>query len=170
MHFGNAHGTCLKIGIEFTSRFWEREGLFGGKTVTDLPIRSTYYPSHGLGTPGRAALLASYTWEDDALPWDSITQEERIYFALKNLATIHGDQIYREFVTGTSYSWAQDPFACGALALFKPGQRAALHPYTATPEGRVHFAGEHTTLTHGWIQGAIESGIRVAFAVNDLPK
>jgi monoamine oxidase len=34
----------------------------------------------------------------------------------------------------------------------------------------VHFAGEHTSLTHGWIQGAIESGIRVANEVNDLPK
>ncbi|MFC4768580.1 flavin monoamine oxidase family protein [Effusibacillus consociatus] len=31
-----------KIAIEFKSRFWEREGLMGGKTVTDLPIRFTY--------------------------------------------------------------------------------------------------------------------------------
>ncbi len=162
--------TATKIGMEFSSRFWEREGLFGGKTITDLPIRSTYYPSHGLGTPGPAALLASYTWQDDALPWDGLSQEERIYFALRNLATIHGDHIYREFVTGTSYSWSQDPFACGAVAFFRPGQRVWVHPHIATPEGRVFFAGEHTTLTHGWIQGAIESGIRVAYDVNDLPR
>ncbi|MDF2680782.1 MAG: amine oxidase [Brevibacillus sp.] len=161
--------TATKIGIEFGRKFWEREGLFGGKTITDLPIRSTYYPSHGSGTSGPAAVLASYTWADDAMPWDGITQEERIYFALRNLAAIHGDHIYRDFVTGTSYSWAQDPYACGALAFFKPGQRSAIHPYIQVPEGRVHFAGEHTTLTHGWIQGAIESGIRVAFEVSDLP-
>ncbi|MFY0545992.1 flavin monoamine oxidase family protein [Brevibacillus sp. H7] len=162
--------TATKIGIQFSSRFWEREGLYGGKTITDLPIRSTYYPSHGLGTPGPAAILASYTWQEDSMPWDGLTQEERIYFSLKNLATIHGDQVYREFQTGTSYSWGQDPFACGAVSFFRPGQRIALHPYIATPEGRVHFAGEHTTLTHGWIQGAIESGIRVAFEVNELPR
>ena len=28
------------------------------------------------------------------------------------------------------------------------------------PEGRVHFAGEHASLTHTWIQGALESGLR----------
>ncbi|WP_212958983.1 FAD-dependent oxidoreductase, partial [Bacillus sanguinis] len=27
--------------------------------------------------------------------------------------------------------------------------------------------GDHTTLYHGWIQGAIESGIRVAVEVNE---
>ncbi|WP_342750867.1 FAD-dependent oxidoreductase [Bacillus fungorum] len=37
-------------------------------------------------------------------------------------------------------------------------------PFSA---GKVHFAGEHTTLTHGWMQGAIESGIRVAYEVNE---
>jgi len=161
---------ATKIGIKFRSRFWEQQGLHGGKTMTDLPIRSAYYPSHGLGTAGPAAMLASYSWEDDTMPWDGLSQEQRIYFALRNLATIHGDQVYREFVTGASYSWTLDPLACGAVTFFKPGQQSALYPYIPTPEGKVHFAGEHTTLTHGWIQGAIESGIRVALEVNDLPK
>lgn len=161
---------ATKIGIAFHNRFWEKEGLYGGKTRTDLPIKAAYYPSHGLGATGEAALLASYTWGDDAMPWDGLPREERIYFALKNLAAIHGNQVYREFVTGASYSWSQDPFACGAVTFFKPGQQVALSPYIGAPEGRVHFAGEHTTDTHGWIQGAIESGIRVALEVNDLPK
>jgi monoamine oxidase len=29
-------------------------------------------------------------------------------------------------------------------------------------EGRVHFAGEHTSVWAGWMQGAIESGKRAA--------
>jgi monoamine oxidase len=36
------------------------------------------------------------------------------------------------------------------------------------PEGRLHFAGEHTTLRHAWIEGAIESGLRVAVEVNEM--
>ncbi|WP_380023762.1 flavin monoamine oxidase family protein [Effusibacillus consociatus] len=159
-----------KIGIEFKSRFWERAGQLGGRTVTDLPIRFTYYPSYGIGSPGPAVILASYTLGDDVMPWDGLPNEERIRYALKNLAVIHGDQIYREFVRGTSFSWAQNPYSCGEWAMFKPGQQTELHPFIAAPEGRVHFAGEHTTLTHGWMQGAIESGIRVAFEVNDLPR
>jgi hypothetical protein len=30
------------------------------------------------------------------------------------------------------------------------------------PEGRIHFAGDFTTLKTGWVEGAIESGLRAA--------
>lgn len=28
------------------------------------------------------------------------------------------------------------------------------------PEGRIHFAGEHLSRFQGWMQGALESGLR----------
>jgi monoamine oxidase len=34
------------------------------------------------------------------------------------------------------------------------------------PEERIHFAGEHASLAHAWIQGASESGLRAAGGVN----
>jgi len=161
---------ATKIGIEFKSRFWERHEQYGGKSITDLPIRFTYYPSQGIGSNGPAVVLASYTWADEALTWDGLSNEDRVQYALRNLAEIYGDQVYSEFVVGTSFSWVDNPYSTGALATFETGQEHELFPHIATPEGRVHFAGEHTTLTHGWMQGAIESGIRVALEVNDLPK
>ncbi|MED2186010.1 flavin monoamine oxidase family protein [Bacillus wiedmannii] len=159
-----------KIAIEFKSRFWERAGQHGGKSITDLPIRFTYYPSYGIGTHGHAVVLASYTWADEALTWDSLSEGERIQYALMNLAEIYGHQVYSEFVSGSSFSWSQNPYSVGAFTAFEPGQELELYPYMITPEGKVHFAGEHTTLTHGWMQGAIESGIRVAYEVNNLSK
>jgi monoamine oxidase len=161
---------ATKIAIEFKSRFWEKEGQLGGKTITDLPIRFTFLPSHGIGTNGPAIVLASYTWADEALTWDSQPEDERIHYALKNLAEIYGNQVYAQFAAGASYSWGQNPYSCGGFTFFEPGQETELYPNILAPEGRVHFAGEHTSLTHGWIQGAIESGIRVAYEVNDLPK
>jgi monoamine oxidase len=159
-----------KIAIEFKSRFWEKAGQRGGKSITELPIRFTYYPSYGIGTNGPAVIIASYTWADEALTLESLTQRELIQYALMNLAEIFGHQVYSEFVTGASFSWSKNPYSCGAFTSFEPGQDRELYPYVSKPEGRVHFAGEHTGLTHGWIQGAIESGIRVADEVNDLPK
>lgn len=159
-----------KIGIEFKSRFWEKEGQKGGKSITDLPIRFTYYPSHGIGTPGPAVIIASYIWADEALTLESLPEKEQIQYALMNLSEIYGPQVYSEFVSGTSFSWSKNPYSCGAFTSFEPGQDLELYPYISTPEGRVHFAGEHTSLTHGWIQGAIESGIRVAYEVNDFPR
>ncbi len=161
--------TSIKIGLQFKSRFWEEQGIQGGQTVSDLPIRFSYYPSHGIGKNESGIIIANYNWEDDAIPWDSLNEENRIQQALENLATIHGQQVYDEFVTGVSYSWAQNPYSGGAFALFKPEQETELSRSLSSPEGRVHFAGEHTSLPHGWIQAAIESGIRVAHEVNDLP-
>jgi monoamine oxidase len=40
--------------------------------------------------------------------------------------------------------------------------------HVARPEGRIHFAGEHDSVwIDGWMQGALESGNRVAREVND---
>ena len=143
--------------------------MFGGQTVTDLPIRFSYYPSFRNIKADTGIILASYTWEDDSIPWDRLTEEDRIQQALENLAVIHGNAVFEEFLTGTSYSWALNPFSGGAFTLFKPEQETELFPYLATPEGRVHFAGAQTAHPHGWIQAAIESGIRVAHEVNELP-
>lgn len=157
-----------KIGIQFKHPFWEAEGLFGGQTVTDLPIRYVQYPSHQLGQKRPGVILASYTWEDDAIPWDSLRAEERLEYAMRNLSAIHGNRVYGDFLSGASHSWLRHPYSGGAFAMFKPEQATELSPHLSKPEGRIHFAGEHTSSTHAWIQSAIESGIRVAHEVNDF--
>ncbi|GAA3315544.1 hypothetical protein GCM10020331_010660 [Ectobacillus funiculus] len=59
--------------------------MYGGQTVTDLPIKYVQYPSHGLGTQGSGVILGSYTWEDDAIPWDSLNQDSRLEFVFKKI-------------------------------------------------------------------------------------
>jgi monoamine oxidase len=34
------------------------------------------------------------------------------------------------------------------------------------PEGRIHFAGEHLSRVQGWMQGALESGLRAVQEVH----
>ncbi|MGG0773746.1 flavin monoamine oxidase family protein [Bacillus rugosus] len=161
--------SATKIGIEFKSRFWEKAGQRGGKSITDLPIRFSYYPSTGIGANGHAVVLASYTWADEALMWDSLSEGERIQYTLLNLSEIYGDIVRSEFVSGASFSWSQNPYSAGAFTAFEPGQELELYPYIPVPEGRIHFAGEHVSLTHAWMQGAIESGIRAAYEISRLP-
>ncbi|OYD07210.1 flavin monoamine oxidase family protein [Paludifilum halophilum] len=160
---------ATKIGIQFKNRFWEKEGMYGGKTITDNPTRFTYYPSHGFGEQ-EGVVLASYTWEDDALLWNSLSQEDQVHQALNIMATYHGEDIKRQFVTGSAQNWVQNPYSGGAFAMFKPEHEKELFPYILAPEGRVHFAGEHASTSRTWIQGAVESGIRVACETNNRPK
>ncbi|MGH2453103.1 MAG: flavin monoamine oxidase family protein [bacterium] len=162
------YDASAKIFFQCRTRFWEEdEGIFGGGSVTDLPIRNLYYPEHGRDT-GRGVLLASYTWSEDAHRWGSLAPEDRIVQALENVAHIH-PQVLETFEFGTSKMWHHDEFAGGAFALFDPGQQTLLHDAIIAPEGRIHFAGEHASLTHAWIQGAIESGLRAAHEVHQAP-
>ena len=159
------YDASAKIFLQFRRRFWEEdEGIVGGGTVTDLPIRNVFYPEHGRET-GRGVMLASYTWSEDAQRWGSLGDDERLAQALEDLAVIH-PQALAEYEVGASKMWHDDPHAGGAFALFEPGQQSLLHDHIVAPEGRVYFAGEHASLAHAWIQGAIESGLSAAAAIN----
>jgi monoamine oxidase len=159
------YDASAKILMQFRRRFWEEDdGIFGGGSFTDLPIRVVFYPDHARET-GRGVVLASYTWSEDAQRWGSLAPAERVTQALENLLKLH-PQAAEEFEAGASKMWHDDEFAGGAFALFDPGQQTLLHNLIAAPEGRVHFAGEHTSLCHAWIQGAIESGLRAAREVH----
>jgi monoamine oxidase len=163
------YNPSTKILLQVRRRIWEREGIAGGATVTDLPVRRVVYPSHPpVDGDERGILLASYTWGQDAARWGALTPSERIDYAIRDLAKIHPG-IEHEVEDGASHAWYGDPYAVGAFALFEPGQETMLQPDIVRPEGRVHFAGEHCSLWHAWIQGALESGVRAARAIHDAP-
>ena len=160
------YDASAKVFLQFRRRFWEDDDeIFGGGSVTDLAVRNVYYPDHGRET-GRGVMLASYTWGEDAQRWGSLSPEDRVVQALEDVTRIH-PQAPDEFEVGASKMWHDDEFAGGAFALFDPGQQTLLYDAICAPEGRVHFAGEHASLAHAWIQGAIESGLRAAAEVHD---
>ena len=164
LHYENS----TKIALEFKKRFWEKEGIHGGNSVTDLPIRWVYYPSDEERPPHgslRGILLASYTWGDDSLRWGSLNHDDRIRFALRDIAKLHKipeSKCEKLLVGGMSHSWAEDEYTFGAFCLSNPHQEHELFDATWKPYNGVYFAGEHTSLKHAWIEGAVESGIRVA--------
>jgi monoamine oxidase len=162
------YDSATKVLLEFKTRFWERgpQGFTGGGCVSDTPNRFTYFPSHVPGSRG-GVVLASYTWSDEAMRWDSLTDDERYAFALANMARMFGKQVYTEFTgVGATQSWTRNRYSLGEAAIFTPGQLHEYHAATRTIEGRVHFAGEHTSLKPAWIEGALESATRAALEVH----
>ncbi|WP_235062687.1 flavin monoamine oxidase family protein [Thalassobacillus devorans] len=156
---------AVKIGIEFKSRFWEKDQL--GNVISDSPTRFTYIPSNNIGGTGPAVMLASYSWGNNAMLWNSQPKEEHIRLTLENLAKIYGNQVYTEFIQGVTFNWSQNPFSGGCFTLYTPNQEMNYGKIIPLPEQRLHFAGEHTSSFHGWMEGAVESGIRTAFEVNN---
>jgi monoamine oxidase len=160
------YSASTKVLFQVSERVWEADdGIFGGATVTDLPIRRINYPTPDPAT-SRGVLLASYTWSQDAARWGAMDPETRLEEALDDVSRIH-PRIRDVYEVGASHAWYNDRYANGAFALFAPEQQTQLQADIVRPEGRIHFAGEHCSLHHAWIQGALESGIRAAQAIHD---
>jgi len=162
------HDAATKVLLEFKNRFWEKgpAAFRGGGCVSDGPNRFTYFPSHVEGSDGGVALAAD-TWSDDAMRWDSLTEGERVHFALAGMRDMFGSRVDAEFTGhGVSQSWQRARYALGEAAIPTPGQLHEHHAATRSVEGRVHFAGDHTSLKPAWIEGALESAVRTCLEVH----
>jgi monoamine oxidase len=160
------YSASTKVLFQVRERIWETDdGIYGGATVTDLPIRRMNYPTPD-PTTSRGILLASYTWDQDAARWGAMDEETRLEEALDDVAKIH-PRIRDVYEVGASHAWYDDRYANGAFALFEAGQQTQLQADIVKPEGRIHFAGEHCSLYHAWIQGALESGLLAARAIHE---
>lgn len=173
-----------KILLQFKKRWWEKylahleqEGEYGGGgMVTDLPIRYLMFPVKDAAQfqdgQQRGVVMASYTFEQDATELGSMQPQHRLRLAIENMAQIFGkEHIYSNIETGASQIWPADEMAGGsAFAYFGPEQKSQLYKSIIQPSwnGIAHFAGEHASYTHGWIQGAFEAGIRSAYEIYQL--
>ncbi len=151
------------------SRFWEtNDGIFGGGSVSDGILGSTWYPSDNAVARSRdvsqapAVMLASYSWGQTAR---RMQDNDNLHDSMiGELATLHDTLRSKpgQIEEFRIWSWRDHPWSLGAYAFYHAGDQTELHGALVEPEGRILLAGEHTSLTHSWIQGAIQSAIRVA--------
>ncbi|CAF0790255.1 unnamed protein product [Adineta steineri] len=162
------HYDCSsKILLFFNSSWWfNNENINGGRSVTDLPIRFVYYPQDSNVNGG--VLVGSYTWSQDSLLWQSLSDDDAIELALKNLIELHpttGNNIRTFFRGGKVKHWCEDEYARGAFALFTPLQETDIFDDLKLSVSNIHFIGEHTSSAHAWVEGAILSSLRSALII-----
>jgi len=74
-----------------------------------------------------------------------------------------------QFKTIHIQRWSRhDPLSGGAYMHWAPGQIANFAPTMGQSSGRLHFCGEHLSQIHTGMEGAMESGENVAFALLDI--
>jgi monoamine oxidase len=150
-----------KIFLQSRTRFWLAGG-FSGNVTTDLPIERLT-PDPGAIDTDRGALAAypigAYTAEVERM-----SEDERIAAAFGQARQIF-PELEKTFEGGISKCWGLDPWQRGSFALHTSGQIGFIE-ILGKPEGRIHFAGEHTSVFTGWMQGALESARRVVREIN----
>ncbi|XP_034425165.1 L-amino-acid oxidase-like [Hippoglossus hippoglossus] len=160
------YGSSTKIILTFCEKFWEKDGIKGGKSITDRPSRFIYYPSHSFKNKKIGVLLASYTWADESLLFLGASDEDLKELVLRDLAAIHGECIQCLCTSVVVKRWSMDPYSMGAFALFTPYQHLEYSKELFKREGKLHFAGEHTGFPHAWIETAMKTAIRAAININ----
>ncbi|HEX6749150.1 MAG TPA: FAD-dependent oxidoreductase [Longimicrobium sp.] len=152
--------SITRVYLQVRERCWGEEGA---AIPTDLPIMHAVDAS--VGQPGPRAVLEAFISGPSARRVAAMEPDARVAFAGRYAEQLHPG-IARRFERGASYCWDADPWARGDYAWFAPGEMQAFLPHLARPEGRIHFAGDHTSATPGWMQGALASGVRAADEVH----
>jgi len=148
-----------------TRRFWEDDGL-PPSMWTDGPTARFNALRNDPSNPKEITSFMGFANDRVANYLDRLGAEAASHYMLDYLAQIRpSTKGVLKFVK--FYSWQLDPFAGGAYAAWKPGQVSTFGRDMSKPAGRIHFAGEHTAIANRGMEGAMESGERVAFEVAD---
>ncbi len=132
-----------------------------GFAVTDT-VGEVWNLTHG--REGEKALIVAYSRDGTASCLAALGADERIRETARRLDAIFpGFPIAVE--SATSFCWNEQPWSRGAQS--STGHFKGDGALIRTPEGRVHFAGEHTARWQpGWMDGAIESAHETALVVH----
>ena len=148
--------SVTRVYLQVRERFWVEQGQ-SGSVNTDLPIMRVRNCT--FGQPGPRGILECYMVGPAARRVAAMGERDRIAFTLAEVEKVYPS--VRGYVEGgASWSWDDDEWAGGAYLWPKPGDMSLL-PRVSGPVGRVHFAGDHTSAWPGWMQGALDSGLRV---------
>ncbi|XP_048243567.1 putative L-amino-acid oxidase YobN isoform X2 [Haliotis rufescens] len=162
---GIYYEASTKVLLQCRTRFWQNpDNLQGGFSKTNLPIGQLHYPDwEKSGIPeNERGILVVYTWGQDAEMFGAQKTEEAIENAVKQVATIH-PEIVDNFEVGAVQAWFNEPTAQGAFVYLKPDQYNDSLLQLLNSDHPIYLAGEALSWSNGWIQGALESGLRAAY-------
>ena len=158
----NTHYDAVsRVYLQTRNRFWEDKGLNGFAFTNDnIEIWQPTWSQ-----PGPRGILMTYARPGEAERITKLKESERIGVTLKELDGIFGG-LRGSFERGATKCWLDDEWSRGAWAFV-----GLANFFTAiTPNGRIHFAGEHLSPWVSWMQGALSSGLRAVKGIDAAAK
>ena len=150
-----------RVYVQYAERNWEGDGLNGWGLSFVGGFSEMWHPTWN--QPGPRGILMSYMYGDmartvaamepGAIVPDFIDRFDGLFPGSREVAE-----------GGTHFAWEHQPWIGAAYTRGDPP--FAERPELASPEGPVHFAGEHASGERGWMQGALQSGLRAASEID----
>ena len=156
------YARSAKTVIQTRTRFWADLGARGLMIAgTDTPADRVW--DVGVVQAGDMGLLHQYNMaSQDKLERlaDGDRWRRTAHYLDGVLPGLIEQTVYHSF-----WDWARQPWVKGGIPNILPGQGDALRRLPRAV-GRLHFVGDYTTSWGGWMQGAIQSGLRAARAID----
>lgn len=159
------YGTNAKLMIGFGERVWRTRHGANGSVVADLPFQTTWETSRL--QPGDHGILTNFTGGRHGVEIGEGTAEEQAALAVAGLDRIFpGAAAAHAGMKSVRFHWPSHRWTLGSYASYHPGQWTTIAGAEGEAVGRLHFAGEHTSLeAQGFMEGGCESGERAAAEV-----
>ena len=155
------YGCATRLLLQFETRFWRKIGratAFG----SDLPTGAVWDGNEQQRGRGILSFLAG--GRASAEIRDLLRSGEDA--VLKEIAWLGEPS---RLLASRRVTWEDERWSRGGYAYFDPGFDPLWRAWLARPAGRVVFAGEHTSIKwQGYMNGAIESGLRAAAEISAL--
>lgn len=164
------YGDIVKVALQFDHRWWVTEdgemhpqgkAIGTSGVVYDCANYSSGDVCEQSSSP-EGVLMAYLTppMSDEIRACES--NDAQIERTLDYVRKLVPDGTDMRFQRGVVQDWKLEPYACGAYAVFGKSQQQ-MRMELRKAHGRIFFAGEHTSEWQGYMNGAIESGHRVAW-------
>lgn len=152
--------------FQIRSPFWRKEGVSGTARTDLFEGRVDKQPYTMPGDIKKRAILEGFFLGPDADDLKGLPEQEVLEKAMEKLLPIHPD--LRDYAEGgVVKDWGADPYSLGGYSWPGPGYLAKHLADLQKPFGRIHFAGEHTSVLRGTMEGALQSGVRAAREVDE---
>jgi monoamine oxidase len=157
-------GSVIKYIAVYNRPFWREAGLSGEAFSDTGPTVTTFDDS---SPDGMQPALVSFSDGDVARTWTERSPDARKQAVLSEFVRFFGAQAATPVVF-VEKNWLEDPWSRGCyVGVMGPGTMTAWGSALREPCGRIHWAGTETaTEWMGYIEGAIQSGYRVAEEVH----
>ena len=158
-------GSVIKAVVAYDRPFWRANGLSGEAVSHRLPFNTVFDASW---PESKGGALVGFFDGAAALEYADAPAEDRKRAVLDSLVEYFGAEAGKP--TGyADYNWLTDVWAKGCyVGVMPPGLLTSVGHSLRKPAGRIHWAGTETAQQWvGYIEGALESGDRVAREVSE---
>jgi monoamine oxidase len=152
------YANVSRVYLQAKKRSWEEKGL-NGFAITNDGVE-IWQPTWN--QPGPRGILMTYNRPGQAERVAAMKESDRISSTLAQLGQWFPG-LQDNFERGATKVWFEDEWARGAWAFVGARDLVA----ASSAEGRIHFAGEHLSPWASWMQGALDSGMRVVKEINE---